>query len=54
MDCFPIPPKLILPIPIETALPIKIIYQGKLLGTLKANSNPVIIAEPSYNVAGPL
>ena len=43
----PNPPKLILPIPIATNAPMIIIHTGRLEGTLKAKSTPVMRAEPS-------
>ena len=50
----PNPPNDILPTPIATNAPRIIIQIGKLLGTLKARSTPVIIAEPSVIVGLPL
>ena len=50
----PRPPKDILPTPMETIAPIRMIHQGKLLGTLNASKIPVIIADPSVMVTAVL
>ena len=51
---FPSPPNDIFPMAMATNAPIIRMIVGKLLGTLKASKTPVIIAEPSEMVAGPL
>ena len=50
----PRPPNDILPMPIATIEPTMIIHAGMLEGKLNANKIPVIIAEPSAMVQGPL
>lgn len=46
----PRPPNVIFPIPIATNAPIITIHTGKFDGRLKANNNPVRMAEPSLIV----
>ena len=50
----PRPPNDILPMPMATIEPTMIIHAGMLDGKLKASNMPVIIAEPSAMVHGPL
>ena len=50
----PNPPNDILPMPMATIEPTMIIHAGMLDGKLNANKIPVIIAEPSAMVHGPL
>ena len=50
----PKPPNDILPMPIATIEPTIIIHAGMLDGKLNANKIPVIIADPTAMVQGPL